>query len=162
MSDLTIVTACTRGYLWGAWLLVASLRRSAVQAGIHVLERGFGEQDRALIEQFPATRVIAMSGDDPRTLAVRKPEALLTASLTIPVPSSFNWTAAPGMTASLLSLTVPMMAPVTLTCAAAVLGRASARPRASRMTLHVFMVLLCGARVRWCASDGGGRLAARL
>src|SRR5687768_7672659 len=79
------------------------------------------------------------------------PDSLVTVSFVIPVPSSFNCTAAPGTTASEVSVTVPLMAPVTLTCAAAGSAPAptSRAQRKERTTLRVFIAFL-----GWRACDG--------
>jgi hypothetical protein len=70
---------------------------------------------------------------------------LVTVSFVIPVPSSFNWTDAPGTTASDASVTVPLIAPVTLTCAKAVEAAHTIAQARRRMTLRIFMVLLVSA-----------------
>lgn len=75
MSDTTIVTACNRKFLWGAFLLAASLRRCGVRQRLQVLARGFTDDDVALLEQFEGVKVLVSDGtsafaqaDKPRAL----------------------------------------------------------------------------------------------
>jgi len=69
MRDLTITTACDKNYIWGAFLLVASLRRHGTAARIHVLGKDFGPAELAVLQQF----------EDRRHLVTTKPEAMLSA-----------------------------------------------------------------------------------
>lgn len=75
MSDTTIVTACNKKFLWGAFLLVASLRSCGVQNRVHVLARGLSSEDAALLEQFEGVKVIANNGESGFVQA-DKPQAL--------------------------------------------------------------------------------------
>jgi hypothetical protein len=76
---VTIVSACDRNFLWGAYLLVASAARNVPGVPVHLLQTGFGEEDIALLSQFPDVRVLPLSNGDPRCVANRKAEALLSA-----------------------------------------------------------------------------------
>lgn len=78
-SNVTIVTACDKNYLWGAFLLAASAARHIPNVPVNVVQIGFSKQDQTFFSQFPRTSVRSLSTDDPRNVANRKAEALLTA-----------------------------------------------------------------------------------
>ncbi len=75
--DLTIVTACDRNYLWGACLLAASAARWIPEIPLVVWQSGFSQEDCELINQYPNVQVRDLAPHDHRSVAVRKPEALL-------------------------------------------------------------------------------------
>lgn len=77
MDNLTIVSACDRNFLWGAYLLASSAARCIPDVPVRILETGFTPEDRSLIEQFPNTTLLPLSDGDPRSIANRKSEALL-------------------------------------------------------------------------------------
>ena len=79
MKNITIVSACDRNFLWGAYLLAASSARFLPQTPVHILQTGFTAADQALLEQFPTVKVLSLADDDPRNVANRKSEALLSA-----------------------------------------------------------------------------------
>ena len=79
MKNLTIVSACDRNFLWGAYLLAASSARFLPLTPVHILQTGFTAGDRALLEQFPTVKVLSLPDNDPRNVANRKSEALLSA-----------------------------------------------------------------------------------
>jgi len=79
MQNLTIVSACDRNYLWGAWLLAASSAKFLKATPVHILQTGFTQEDTALLEQFPTVKVLPLADNDPRNVANRKSEALLSA-----------------------------------------------------------------------------------
>lgn len=78
-NDITIVTACDRNYLWGAFLLIASASRNIPQVPIHLLQTGFTPDDIAFFTQFPQVSVIQLSDEDSRNVSNRKSEAILSA-----------------------------------------------------------------------------------
>jgi len=78
-ESVTIVSACDRNFLWGAYLLAASAARSVPGIPVHLLQTGFSEADTALIAQFPDVRVLPLADADPRSVCNRKAEALLSA-----------------------------------------------------------------------------------
>jgi len=78
--DLTIVTACDANYFWGALLLIGSLRSNGVNAPVHVLAKGFSDQQSESLEQIPGVKLIALAKDDPRGMVTCKPQALLSAT----------------------------------------------------------------------------------
>jgi hypothetical protein len=77
--SITIVSACDRNFLWGAYLLVASAARNVPGTPVNLLQTGFSEHEIALLRQFPDARVLPLANDDPRCVANRKAEALLSA-----------------------------------------------------------------------------------
>lgn len=79
MKNITIVSACDRNFLWGGYLLAASAARFLPQTPVHILQTGFTDDDKVLLEQFPTVKVLPLPDNDPRNVANRKSEALLSA-----------------------------------------------------------------------------------
>jgi hypothetical protein len=79
MQNLTIVSACDRNFLWGAYLLASSAARCIPDVQVQILETGFTEADRKFINQFPNVSLKPLEDNDPRSVANRKSEALLSA-----------------------------------------------------------------------------------
>ena len=77
MQNVTLVSACDQNYLWGAYLLVASVARNTPGLPVTIWQTGFGKEHVQLIEQFPNVIVKKLKNGDPRSVAVRKPEAIL-------------------------------------------------------------------------------------
>ncbi len=77
--DLTVVTASDHNYIWGVFLACASVRHSGVEAKIIVAGPDYTTADIAMLEQFEHVKVIRMDPKHPRSVATRKPEALLAA-----------------------------------------------------------------------------------
>ena len=78
-SPVTIVSACDRNFIWGAFLLAASAARHAPGTPLHLLQSGFTAEDKLLFSQFPGLRLLPLEDNDPRSVANRKSEALLSA-----------------------------------------------------------------------------------
>ncbi|WP_156492382.1 hypothetical protein, partial [Oleiphilus sp. HI0080] len=70
----TIVTSCNRRYLWGAILLIASIRQSGGRYPIHVWATDLNASERALLRQFQNVRVYAAASAHPHLV---KPDAML-------------------------------------------------------------------------------------
>jgi hypothetical protein len=79
MKNLTIVSACDRNFLWGAYLLGASCAKNLPQTPVHLLQTGFTPADIDLLRQFPTVKVLPLDPGDLRNVCNRKAEALLTA-----------------------------------------------------------------------------------
>jgi hypothetical protein len=79
MDNVTIVSACDRNFLWGAYLLAVSTARFIPDVKVLILVTGFMPEDRKLLEQFPNVRLGELDNSDPRNVANRKSEALLSA-----------------------------------------------------------------------------------
>src|SRR5262245_59819719 len=86
----TVVTACDSGFIWGAFLVVASLRHSGCRIPVHVLGRALSAADKAVLEQFPDVRIF--DTNDPKPMAFLKPVALLTAQTEL-----VSWVDADGL-----------------------------------------------------------------
>jgi hypothetical protein len=72
----TIVTSCNKNYLWGVFLLVASIRLNGGKCPIIIWAFDFTEQDSALLCQF--SDVTIYKSDNPNT-HLDKPRAILSA-----------------------------------------------------------------------------------
>jgi hypothetical protein len=79
MNNLTIVSACDRNFLWGAFLLAASCAKYLPATPVQILQTGFTDADQALITQFPTVKLLPLTDNDPRSVSNRKAVALLTA-----------------------------------------------------------------------------------
>jgi len=77
MASNTVVTACNKRYLWGATLLIASIRYCGSNIRIHVLSSDLDDQDVIQLEQFGNVKVIQSDSQFPH---LNKPEAIFTAS----------------------------------------------------------------------------------
>ncbi|MEZ5329506.1 MAG: hypothetical protein R3F19_31045 [Verrucomicrobiales bacterium] len=85
----TIVTACDSSFLWGALLLIVSLRFHKVNLPVHVFAVGFDEEHKRMITQFPDVTIYdseSQHGKVPEILEFTrnnlnlfKPRAMLTA-----------------------------------------------------------------------------------
>ena len=75
----TIVTACDRNYIWGAYLLVASLRRFNIQCKIKIVGHDFDESDEEIFWQFEDVVVVKPQSGRARNVCTQKPEALYAA-----------------------------------------------------------------------------------
>lgn len=76
---LTVVTASDHNYIWGAYLACASVHHSGVDAKMIVAGPDYTPADKLLLEQFDRVKVVQLDPKHPRSVATRKPEALLTA-----------------------------------------------------------------------------------
>lgn len=74
-----VVTACDPNFLWGSYLLVASLRYHNVAVPVRVISHGLDTGQKRLLEQFNHVRVVEHASDNPRNIACQKAEAVLAA-----------------------------------------------------------------------------------
>lgn len=74
----TVVTACNPNYLWGAWLLIASMRKNGMKEPALVLGFQFEPAHCRVLEALGDVRVVCQN-DFERSLTCSKPEALLLA-----------------------------------------------------------------------------------
>ena len=79
MNKNTVVTACDHNYVWGAWLLIASMRVHNMEDKALILGGGLTDEDIQLLEQFGNTKVHQMEAGNFRSMTCQKPEALLLA-----------------------------------------------------------------------------------
>lgn len=79
MNKNTVVSACDHNYIWGAWLLVASMRVHKMEDKALILGGGLTDHDVMLLEQFDNTEVRHMEQGNSRSMTCQKPEAMLLA-----------------------------------------------------------------------------------
>lgn len=75
----TVVSACDHNYIWGAWLLVASMRVHEMKDKALILGSDLTKEDVELLEQFGNTSVRFMEQGNRRSMTCQKPEAMLLA-----------------------------------------------------------------------------------
>jgi hypothetical protein len=78
-ARVTVVTACDRNFLWGAYILAASAARYIPDVPLHLLHAGFTDADLALFRQFPRVKLLPLSDSNRRNVCNRKAEAMLSA-----------------------------------------------------------------------------------
>ncbi|MEO8616373.1 MAG: hypothetical protein ABI600_14610 [Luteolibacter sp.] len=76
---ITIVSACDRNFLWGAFLLAASAAKNIPGIPVHILQIGFTDEDAVFFDALPDVRLLPLGDHDPRNVANRKSEAIITA-----------------------------------------------------------------------------------
>jgi hypothetical protein len=76
---VTLVSACDRNFLWGAYILAASAARHLPDVPLHLLHAGFTAEDLALFRPFPRVKLIPLSDANRRNVCNRKAEAMLSA-----------------------------------------------------------------------------------
>lgn len=77
--DKTIVTACDSNYIWGAYILVASLCYYNVKSYKKVLGIMLTEKEQELLTQFPDTEVVNSNRETDRSVCLMKPHAIFAA-----------------------------------------------------------------------------------
>ncbi len=75
----TIVLTSDRNYVWGIWLLIASMRKNAMNEPVLVVGVGYEESDIAVLKQFSAVNVLNRPKCSGRNLTCSKPDAMLLA-----------------------------------------------------------------------------------
>lgn len=83
MKDNTVVTACDRGYAWGVWLLVVSMRQHGMDEPVLVGTYDWPQQWLEDIQRLPGVSTFAMSTEDKRNLTCSKPVIMLQAKTEI-------------------------------------------------------------------------------
>ncbi len=76
MAASTIVTACDGKFLWGAFLLLVSLKRHRVSSKVKVWASGLDDSDHALLRQFEGVEVVAYDTGF-ASVPLEKPAAIL-------------------------------------------------------------------------------------
>ena len=74
----TICTAGDHNYLWGLFLLIASMRRFGMDEPVIVGTKGFSSADAAVLSQFGGVRLVSLDHAD-RSLTCHKAEVMLRA-----------------------------------------------------------------------------------
>lgn len=75
----TIVTACDSNYIWGAYILVASLSFFNVKSYKKVLGIMLTNEEQELLTQFPDTEVVSGNRETDKSVCLMKPHALYSA-----------------------------------------------------------------------------------
>jgi len=73
--DKTIVTACDSNYIWGAFILIASLCYFDVKSYKKVLGIMLSQEEQELLNQFPETEVVNSYRDSEKSVCIMKPHA---------------------------------------------------------------------------------------
>ncbi len=79
----TIVTACDSNYIWGAYILVASLCYFNVKSYKKVLGIMLTDEEKELLTQFPDTQVTTSGRETDRSVCLMKPHAIFAAETDI-------------------------------------------------------------------------------
>jgi lipopolysaccharide biosynthesis glycosyltransferase len=79
----SIVTACDSNYIWGAYLLLASLAYNNVKSYKKVLGIMLSEEEEELLNQFPHTQVINSDRETDKSVCLMKPHAIFSADTDI-------------------------------------------------------------------------------
>ncbi len=75
----TVVTACDSNYIWGAYILVASLCYFNVKSYKKVLGIILTEEEQELLNQFPDTQVVNSNRETDKSVCLMKPHAFFSA-----------------------------------------------------------------------------------
>ena len=78
MENNTICTAGDHNYLWGLFLLIASMRRFGMDEPVIVGTKGFTDRDRRVLEQFGGVRLVSLD-HAAHSLTCHKAEVMLAA-----------------------------------------------------------------------------------
>jgi hypothetical protein len=78
-TDKTIVTACDANYIWGALLLIISLKKYNVRAKIVVNAYDFDDQQIEYLKQFPDVEVVIGENPGKQCVCIMKPQAIFSA-----------------------------------------------------------------------------------
>jgi hypothetical protein len=79
MDNNTIVMASDNNYVWGVWLLIASMRMNSMDEPVLILAENYSENDIECLEQFGKVKIVERSETSVRNLTFSKPEAMLLA-----------------------------------------------------------------------------------
>lgn len=79
----TVVTACDSNYIWGAYILVASLCYFNVKSYKKILGIILTEEEQELLNQFPDTEVVNSTRESDRSVCLMKPYAIFAAKTDI-------------------------------------------------------------------------------
>jgi len=77
--DVSIVTACDLNYLWGGFLLAASIQKANLPVKLIVFQVGFDAPAEQYLYQFPVVELRRDGSDSPYSLNSRKPGYMLQA-----------------------------------------------------------------------------------
>ncbi|MFA7230709.1 MAG: hypothetical protein WC071_05520 [Victivallaceae bacterium] len=92
MSDNTVVIASDNNYIWGVWILIASMRKNAMTEPVMVLASNYSKTDIEVLEQFPDVKVIPHHDPSHRNPTCAKPDVML-----LPDTEYVTWADCDGM-----------------------------------------------------------------
>ena len=78
MKNNTVITAGDRNYLWGIFLMIASLRQNGMDEPVIVGTKGFDPEAEAVLSQMGDVRFYPLD-DFPRSLTCCKAQVMLLA-----------------------------------------------------------------------------------
>ncbi len=76
----TFVTACDSNYLWGAFLLIISLRYHGVEDPVHVMGYDLSDKERDMLQQFDNVKVYSEGRMTKRSVCTQKPDAIFSSN----------------------------------------------------------------------------------
>ncbi|MDD5699003.1 MAG: hypothetical protein PHH77_10350 [Victivallaceae bacterium] len=79
MDDNTVVMASDNHYVWGVWLVIASMRMNSMPEPVLILAENYSPPDLECLEQFGGVKIIQRDESFRRNLTYSKPEAMLLA-----------------------------------------------------------------------------------
>lgn len=79
MRNNTVVMSSDSNYIWGVWLLIASMRMNGMDEPVLVLAENYSADDIACLEQFGDVKIIQRDDRFKRNLTYSKPDAMLLA-----------------------------------------------------------------------------------
>ena len=79
MNNNTIVMASDNNYVWGVWLLIASMRMNSMTEPVIILADNYSPESVECLEQFGDVKIVQRDESFKRNLTFSKPEAMLLA-----------------------------------------------------------------------------------
>jgi len=79
MNNNTIVMASDNNYVWGVWLLIASMRMNSMTEPVIILADNYSPESIECLEQFGDVKIVQRDESFKRNLTFSKPEAMLLA-----------------------------------------------------------------------------------
>ena len=77
MVHNTIVMAGDNNYVWGVWLVLASMRMNSMSEPVLVMAENYSADDAACLEQFGNVNIVHRKESFKRNLTFSKPDAML-------------------------------------------------------------------------------------
>ena len=76
----TIVMSSDNNYVWGVWLLIASMRMNSMTEPVIILADNYSQKSVEALEQFGDVRIVQRDESFKRNLTFSKPDAMLLAN----------------------------------------------------------------------------------
>lgn len=77
MQNNTVVTASDSNYVWGVFLLIASMRKTGMDEPIIILSKGYTQEDNDCLSQFDGVKLVDFGDTNSRNMTTSKPVAML-------------------------------------------------------------------------------------